>query len=55
MMFDAFHDEEGMTTVGMVLSLLVTLALVFSAGQAYRVGSASSEVQNVADAAADIL
>ena len=52
MMFDAFHDEEGMTTVGMVLSLLVTLALVFSAGQAYRVGSASSEVQNVADAAA---
>ena len=52
MMFDAFHDEEGMTTVGVVLSLLVTLALVFSAGQAYRVGSASSEVQNVADAAA---
>ena len=37
---------------GMVLSLLVTRALVFSAGQAYRVGSASSEVQNVADAAA---
>ena len=52
MMFDAFHDEEGMTTVGVVLSLLVTLALVFSAGQADRVGSASSEVQNVADAAA---
>lgn len=52
MMLDAFHDEEGMTTVGMVLALLVTLALVFSAGQAYRVGSASSEVQNVADAAA---
>ena len=40
MMLDAFHDEEGMTTVGMVLALLVTLALVFSAGQAYRVGSA---------------
>lgn len=52
MMLDAFRDEEGMTTVGMVLALLITLALVFSAGQAYRVGSASSEVQNVADAAA---
>lgn len=49
---DVFRDEEGMTTVGMVLALLLTLALVFSAGQAYRVGSASSEVQNVADAAA---
>ena len=24
MMLDAFHDEEGMTTVGMVLALLVT-------------------------------
>ena len=29
MMFDAFHDEEGMTTVGMVLSLrLTTLSLM---------------------------
>ena len=28
MMFDAFHDEEGMTTVGVVLSLLVTLSLI---------------------------
>ena len=52
MMIDMFRDEEGMTTVGMVLALLVTLSLVFSAGQAYRVGSASAEVQNVADAAA---
>ena len=44
-MFDAFHDEEGMTTVGMVLALLVTLALVFSAGQAHWVGSAPSEAE----------
>lgn len=49
---DVFQDEEGLTTVGMVLALLITLTMVFSAGQAYRVGSASSEVQNVADAAA---
>lgn len=47
-----FRDEEGLTTVGMVLALLITLALVFSAGRAYRIGSAASEVQNVADAAA---
>jgi len=39
MMFDAFHDEEGMTTVGVVLSLLVTLALVFSAGAGERGGA----------------
>lgn len=47
-----FRDEEGLTTVGMVLALLIALALVFSAGRAYRIGSAASEVQNVADAAA---
>lgn len=49
---DVFHDEKGMTTVGMVVALLVTLTLVFSAGQVYRIGTSSSEVQNVADAAA---
>ena len=47
-----FRDERGFTTTSMVISLLVTLALVFTAGQVYRVGSASAEVQDVADAAA---
>lgn len=47
-----FHDEEGFTTVGMVLALLVTLSLVFSAAQVYRVSSASADIQDVADAAA---
>lgn len=47
-----FRDERGFTTTSMVLSMLVTLALVFTAGQVYRVGSASAEVQDVADAAA---
>ena len=47
-----FRDERGFTTTSMVLSLLITLALVFSAAQVYRVNSASAEVQDVADAAA---
>lgn len=47
-----FRDERGFTTTSMVLSMLVTLALVFTAAQVYRVGSASAEVQDVADAAA---
>lgn len=46
------RDEDGFTTVGMVVALLVTLALLFSAAQAYRVASASAEVQEVADVAA---
>lgn len=45
-------DEEGFTTVGVALSLLITLSLVFTAGQVYRVNSASADVQSVADAAA---
>ena len=47
-----FRDEEGFTTTSMVLSMLVTLALLFTAAQVYRVSSASAEVQDVADAAA---
>lgn len=47
-----FRDEQGFTTTSMVLSLLITLALVFTAAQVYRINSASAEVQNVADAAA---
>ena len=47
-----FRDESGFTTTGMVLSLLITLALVFTAAQVYRINSASAEVQDVADAAA---
>ncbi len=47
-----FRDEEGITTVGMAVSLLLCLSLLFSGAQLYRVGSASAEVQEVADAAA---
>lgn len=47
-----FRCEDGFTTVGMVIALLVTLSLVFTAAQVYRLNAASSKVQNVADAAA---
>ncbi len=50
--FGLFRDEDGFTTVGVALALLVTLALVFTSAQVYRVSSASADVQNVADAAA---
>lgn len=49
---DLFRDERGLTTTGMVLSLLITLSLVFTAAQVYRINSASADVQDVADAAA---
>ncbi len=47
-----WRDEEGVTTVGMAVSILVSLALVFTAAQTYRVDSASAEIQEVADVAA---
>lgn len=50
--FDLFHDESGFTTVGVALALLITLALIFTSAQVYRVSSASADVQDVADAAA---
>ena len=45
------RDESGLTTTGMVLALLLTLSLVFSSAQVYRIQSVSSRVQSVADAA----
>ena len=47
-----FRDEKGSTTAGMAVALLVTLSLLFSAAQVYRIHAAGSEVQEVADAAA---
>ena len=46
------RDERGFSTVGVAVALLVTLALVFSTAQVYRVHAASAEVQEVADVAA---
>ncbi|NPD30722.1 molybdenum cofactor biosynthesis enzyme [Eggerthellaceae bacterium zg-1084] len=46
------RDERGFTTPAMVVALLLTMSLVFSAGQVERVSSAASRVQDVADASA---
>lgn len=46
------RDERGVTTVGMAVAIFISVALIFSGAQLYRVGSASSEIQEVADATA---
>ena len=50
---DFFWDKEGgFSTAGMVLALLITICLLFTAARVYEVNSASADVQEVADAAA---
>lgn len=49
---DIFHDEEGFSTVGVVLALLITLALIFTTAQVYEINTASAEIQEVADSTA---
>lgn len=46
-----FWAEEGFSTVGMVLALLLVLSLVFTCARVYEVNTASAQVQEVADAA----
>lgn len=50
--FSFFKDEDGFTTLSVVVSLLLTLTLIFSSAQVYRVMSASADIQNVSDACA---
>ena len=45
-------DDDGFSTIGVAIALLLTLSLVFSAATVYQVNSASADVQNVADAGA---
>ena len=47
-----FWDEDGFSTVGVAIALLLTLSLIFSAAGVYQVNSASADVQNVADVGA---
>ena len=47
-----FWAEEGFSTVGMVLALLISISLIFAAARVYEINSCSSRVQEVADAAA---
>lgn len=51
-MIDLFRDEQGLTTVSMVLALLISLSLIFTAGQVCLLQGRASRIQNVADAAA---
>ncbi|MEC4184666.1 molybdenum cofactor biosynthesis enzyme [Adlercreutzia sp. R21] len=46
------RDEDGFTTAGMAVALLVSLSLLFSAAQVYRINALAADVQDVADAAA---
>lgn len=45
-------DEDGFSTPAMVVALMLTLSLIFSTAQVYRVSTASAGIQDVADAAA---
>lgn len=45
-----FFKDEGFSTVGAAVALLITLSLIFSAAQVYRTHSVSADIQNVADA-----
>lgn len=44
-----FKNEDGFTTLSVVVSLLLTLSLIFSTAQVYRISSASADIQSVAD------
>ncbi len=45
-------DDRGFTTLGMAVALLLTVSLLFSSAQIYRINSASAEIQDVTDVAA---
>lgn len=47
-----FWADEGFSTVGMVIALIISMSLIFTAARVYEINSASSRVQEVADAAA---
>lgn len=48
----ALCDEHGMTTVSMAVCIFLSVALIFTGAQLYRVQSAGAGIQEVADAAA---
>lgn len=48
---DVCFDDEGFSTVGVVLALLISLSLIFASAQVYRINSAAT-IQETADAAA---
>ncbi len=46
------RDSQGFSTLYMAIALLLTLSLIFTTAQVYRVTSASADIQEVADATA---
>lgn len=49
---DLFRDQEGFTTVGIAVAILLAIALLFSSAHVYEVNSCAAEIQEVADASA---
>ena len=49
---DSLAEEQGFSTVGVALALLLSFALIFSAARVYEIESVSGDIQNVADSAA---
>lgn len=47
-----FCDDGGFSTLGMVLALLISMSLLMTSAQVYRLYSLSADTQNVADACA---
>ncbi len=47
-----FWNEEGFSTVGSAVALLITLSLLFTAARVYEINSYSADIQEVADASA---
>lgn len=47
-----FRDQEGFTTVGMAVAILLAVALLFSSAHLYEVNNCAAEIQEVADASA---
>lgn len=52
MAVEFFRDEKGFTTVGIAVSILLAIALLFSCAHVYEVNSCTAEIQEVADASA---
>lgn len=48
-LFNIFKDEHGFSTLSIVVSLLLSLSLIFSTAQVYKIYTASSDIQNVSD------
>lgn len=45
-------DKQGITVMGVAISLFLSVALIFSGAQLYRIQSASAEIQEVSDVSA---